>query len=156
MITVKQPHGSKVCMAACLAMIAGVTLDEVLAEVRLREPPKHPGKGGYLDLAEAVRWLAEHGYIYGIVIGNLSGIGDNVEEIAVVHDLKVILRDNPALLGVKSTTFEGCMHSVVWDNEAGVVRDPNPKVPETTKLSEYEIDEWAPVVKLEPNWDRYL
>jgi len=159
--TVKQPQGSKLCGAACMAMICGYDLEALYRVVS----DSHPGREPFTiddELAEKYphfchmidicSFLAEHGYMLGTHAvaegaddGKRMSFGDVTEILIFVR-----IPGCPALVGVDSVNFPGKFHWVFWDGE--YVRDPDPKQPDTRPLSDFDgkIYDWLPLIKLEP------
>lgn len=142
MKTIKQPSGSKMCFAACVAMIADATLEEVLAEVELHQE-------GWLPLSQALMFLARHDVMLGmnIELEDVKGHDIAGTEINVTVDP----RNHMAIAIVASTAFPGYDHAIVWDNEAGKFRDPCPDEGEFSEPAEYDgIKQWLVAYKIQP------
>lgn len=134
MKTVKQPAGSKCCFAACVAMLAGVTLDEVLAEVTL-----HPE--GWLPLSEALLFLAKR----KIMLGMCVDVDDlRIDPTAAQIKLNVTFDvcSTEAIAIVESNAYPGFDHAVAWDNIEKKFRDPCPDEGELTEPADYTIKQW--------------
>lgn len=127
---VKQPRGSKLCTAAVTAMAARLTMQEVLAQVRLRPLPGDPV--GYLPDTEMYRFLGERGIVCGMQFSAL-GIEGCDELVLTLNDPL----NRPAILGVKSKRFLHAEHSVFFDGKD--VFDPDPDTPDRTRLRDYAI-----------------
>lgn len=143
MKTVKQPEWSGLCVAACIAMITGDELDDIVDGVKLRWCDEHGLM--YVPLTECISSLAQRSYMYG-----LSLSVTNTEALAETRDLdlSVDLDQWPAILTVASPSKKGILHCVVWDPEKGVIRDPLPDKEDTSDFDRYDIREWTPVAKI--------
>lgn len=132
------------CLPACLAMLAGCSLEETLATVR-----RIQDKEGfyYVPMRDAWKWLAEH-WIGGLTIGFTGGEKD------ISLPIECIVGDTiMALVTVASETRKGVMHAVVWCPDRKMILDPQLDDPQP--LSRYTVIEWNPLVSLddtnEPN-----
>lgn len=140
MITIKQPPGSGICVIACIAMLTGRTLDEVLSIARLKLcdlTGMH-----FCPKREELRIFAELGYGTGMspeLDPPTRFSSDDLVEVVSFANIK----DVPALLTVydRSKYFNG-YHAVVWDNEAMAIRDPGADVPDVVPLHFYKVKEW--------------
>lgn len=124
------------CMAACVAMVAGTSIEEVVEKCRILKPQEGPR---YLPDNEAIKFLASRMLCYGLRVKPDVKITSDVSEFEV----RVSVSEAPAILAVKSENFEGFMHAVVWDNERRLVLDPLYDEPQP--LERYEVLEWAVV-----------
>ena len=163
--TVRQPEGSALCVAACVATLLGVdaeVLPEDLIQKWFNAGVILPEKSGtfripwYMPLWGAVTVLAPQGVGAGV------GVSWDVESPAVL-DRKVLrsgdaclqLSDilismTPALVTVKSAYYPNGLHSVVWDNEQTMFRDPAG----SRAVDDYEIVEWHPICTYENYQER--
>jgi hypothetical protein len=128
-----------------MAMATGKTLDYVYGSVghdgsEIIPAGLHPDKRRGFNLEEAVIYFAKHGIYFGHVLLFDEGIRMTSEH-RIAPEIKPT--DGPAILDVVSETLpEPCLHTVFWDAEALVVRDPNPRVPNTRDLEEFVIKGW--------------
>ena len=159
--TVKQPEGSKLCGAACMAMICGYDLPMLYSALSEMHPGRTPFNieeeleekyPHFCHLIDICSFLAHHGYMAGIHAqasnaenGGRMGFGDTIEILVPVR-----IADAPALVGIDSENHRGKLHWVFWDGK--VVRDPNPKKPDERPLSDLDghIYDWIPLIRLEP------
>lgn len=123
------------CLAACVAMVANCSLEEVCANARIL---KSEDGVQFLPDNEAIKFLASRMLCYGLRLKPDVRPNEDTEEFTVRVSL-----DCPAILAVPSPTFPGFNHAVVWDNELRMVRDPLHILPQP--LDSYEILEWVPV-----------
>lgn len=116
---IQQPPGSNLCLAACVAMLTGSVLDEVIARTVVNDR-------GYLPAREAQRYLRR----YGLMLDDECEYAD---------------KTLPGLLIVESWEIEGGQHAVVWCPERRMVLDP--QLEEPREVSEYRVLDWVMVVK---------
>lgn len=139
--TVKQPEGSKVCGAAVAAMATGCTLIEAMAGMK----PTYCQDDGacFFKTREVLTFLCKR----GIYVGMICMVQDG--KLWPDADIKfdVNMANLCALLLVPSKVFEGKSHYVFWDGKH--VRDPSPRVPETTRLEDYEVQELYPLTYID-------
>jgi len=135
---VRQPEGSGLCLAACVAMLTGEPLSTVMQEGRLL---KSEDGVEFLPDNEAAKFLAGRFLIYGLWLTPQKFDG---EETSLQLDLP--LDQQPAILSVDSKTFKDSEHAVVWDNKRQVVLDPQSDDPK--KLGDYSINCWIPITKI--------
>lgn len=154
--TCKQPRGSGLCLAASVATLLGHsqhlfmrwtgiwTLSGKVKDIgdkhrsQFDDPRFMPLKSAYQVLCEQ-----------RLGLGAWLSAGDPVkleEDDRITVDIP--LDAQPALVTVKSDNYPGCTHSVVWDNEAMMVRDPSRMVRDLQPLEWYEVLEWFPVYLL--------
>lgn len=155
--TLKQPRGSALCLAYCTAMLLGYDRSWAWNRIdhwttmcfirKLKPEDKHFDKftdPRFMPMPSA----------YALLADNKLGLGAFLKasiEDPVVLDEDMILRmdvepfQQPGLLTVASDLHEGGLHSVVWDNEAMMVRDPAPLVGDLQPLQWYKVIEWFPV-----------
>lgn len=144
------------CFACAAAMATGTELEDVYDFVghdgsHSVEGSKHPrGKAGF-TLSEIARYLLQHDLLMGMLIGPM-GKDEPLDMGAIEKDggLSIWLetRGSPALLVVKPRHLAPpCVHVVYWDGEC--VRDPDPDMPDESKLTDYEVQEWWPLVRIE-------
>jgi len=143
MRTVRQPQGSSLCVAACLAMILDTSLNAILSRVHLRYEGDTEKGHLYLPMKEVVRVLYEEGFAYGggLVFEQPLTAVDEVIQASVT-----LRRPCDALVSVKSVNHKDALHMVVWDWQCQVVRDPQKDGYQN--LSHYQIVEWGSVVPL--------
>ena len=134
---VKQPDGSGLCLAACVAMIVGCSLEYVLGRVKLSKGQLPNGEPlDWLPAREANKFLANHNYTYGMVVD--MGLNDSL----IVDGLKSV----NAILVCKDSQYEEFAHAIIWDADEQQVLDPTEDKPQ--ELDKYEIIEWIPVTYL--------
>lgn len=135
--TVKQPEGSFVCVAAVAAMAAATTLERAQGYI----PSALDDEGHlYYKISDAVQFLTAVGIKSGLIFGSDEGLHcTDKTTLRTEWDF----RGSPALLTVGSELYPGKFHFVLWDGKK--VRDPNPGVPNTTKLSRYTIFDITPL-----------
>lgn len=127
------------CLAACVAMLARVPLDTVLAECRMLQGKREMF---FLPESEAVKFLAKYRLSLGLRLKPLVKLTSEHEAFNVEVEMAAL----PALLGVKSHNFEDLDHAVVWCNQRKMVLDPWHAEPQP--LDNYEVWEWTPVVEV--------
>lgn len=137
MRTVKQSPGQRVCGAACAAMLADVSLDAVLAEVKLDDE-------GIVTTSEVVRFLASHKILLGLNIATDGLAYKRFSDLTLSVSLRV--SDYPALVIVETGRHD--KHAIVWDNEVGKFRDPDWCQGEFTESHEYAIVDWLVAYRL--------
>ena len=135
MNTVKQGEDDGLCVAACIAMITGETLEEVVNRTRTFK--------GMVLTDQCIIALAQKRFTYGYTI-DVKDVDLSRYRFKVTVDL----RESPAILTVNSQRFPGTYHCVVWDNKVKMVRDPNPYLPLVTPITDYEVVEWVPIGKI--------
>lgn len=156
MRTVKQPEGSALCVAACVAMILDFeSVSDLLhwgiREVGIHLSDVHPPFQHYftdprcLTLSQALKLLATRDMIVGVWCTPYTPVKDT--QTSWITEIDLMTTD--ALLTVRSESFSNLRHMVVWDHADGrVVRDPSPKCGEYRMISDYEILEIFPVASL--------
>lgn len=124
------------CLAACVAMVANCTIEEVVEKTRIL---KSQDGVRFLPDNEAIKFLASRFLCYGL---RLAPNSDNLDEDT--SDFTVtVTTDCPAILAVPSENFPGFNHAVVWDNEQRKILDPLYDEPQP--LSRYKVLEWVPI-----------
>jgi hypothetical protein len=131
-ITVKQPVGSKVCCAAVAAMAVGGSLDYALDQM---SPTAWSEDGEpYFKTRELLIFLGRHGIAVGMSFTMTEGVLRADDSLR----FDVSLRGIKAILTVPSPTRpKDWEHFVFWDGKH--VRDPNPALPETTDIEDYQV-----------------
>lgn len=104
---VKQPAGSLVCGAAVCAMAVGKTLEHVLEECDWRELTYMGGVAAY---------LGRHGVSMGTWVQNTGRFPETIE-LAIDPEYR------PAILSVRSATYEDGYHWVFWTGKE--ILDPS-------------------------------
>lgn len=138
MSLVRQPPETYYCQACCVAMLAGVTLDDVLSSARLLEAPDKSGKT-YLSNLDAQKFLIGRGLSLG-AITNFEPQRVDLDRL-VIHDVRRIA----ALVGVESHVYAGGMHAVVWCPDRQMVLDPQRDDPQP--IDRYMVYEWMPLTR---------
>lgn len=138
--TIKQPPGSKVCVAAVAAMAVGRTLR--YAENRMK-PTKVEG-GHYYKTSELLKFLGDHGIYAGAIWWWDEPVWADKD---TVLKLELPLAGRQAIMCAPSESFKGYYHVVFWDGQH--VRDPSSTVPDTTDLETYQILEIVPLTYIE-------
>ena len=139
---IRQPPDSYLCQACCVAMLADVTLEEVLENAQLHQAPDGSGKM-YLTNREALRFLLLHWKTLGLMIKffyerlSFDEGGLVCNAIDKAH----------ALVGVKSRKYVSGEHAVVWNADERMIYDPQEDEPQP--LSGYQVYEWWPLLDLE-------
>lgn len=128
--TVKQPKGSKICSACCIAMATGFELIRVVQEVGGGENLQHQSK--------QAEYLARYGIQCGITLKAISGDDPSVDaysDKSVRMDFpmdvpmqRIDMRGVPAILVVDSLEYPGFYHNMFWDGM--VIRDPRQSFPD--------------------------
>lgn len=138
---IRQPPGSGLCLAACVAMVTNCTLEEVVAGCRILTSVDGVQ---FLPDNEAARFMATKWRLYGL---RLRFEAPKALEADVTHiQTEIGIQHWPAILSVASVNFPGFEHAVVWDNVRRVVLDPLKAEP--AAIEDYEILEWTPVCEL--------
>jgi hypothetical protein len=114
-----QPAGSPLCGTAVCAMALGKTIDEVLVETDWRILTYISGISGY---------LSKYGITVGLWMDRFDGFPN--EGTVSVHP-----NEHPAILAVKSHTYEDAEHWVFWDGKN--ILDPSLNHPNDE--SDYDI-----------------
>lgn len=123
------------CMAACVAMVANTSIEDVLANARILKPEDGIR---YMPDNEAIKFLAGRMLCYGLRIKPGEKISSAIETFTVTVPLEC-----PAILAVASENFPGHDHAVVWDSERRMVLDPLHDDPQP--IERYKVLEWVPV-----------
>lgn len=123
------------CLAACVAMIVGDSLENVVNSTRIL---KSEDGVRFLPDNEAIKFLASRMLCYGLRLAPGTEVTKDIDSFNVTVSL-----DIPAILAVKSKNFEGFNHAVVWDNQRRMILDPLHDDPQ--ELSRYEVIEWVPI-----------
>ena len=139
--TVKQPAGSKLCGAAVVATAVGESI--VYALNRMTPVYHKSDEEGYFRTREVLQFLGSH----GIVVGMAVEIDDGHFEPHTSVRVDFNMRDICAILAVDSEGLPGFDHWVFWDGHN--VRDPNPNMPETTDIEDYNVIEVYPLCYLD-------
>jgi hypothetical protein len=124
------------CLAACVAMVANASLEDVCAKCRILTSEDGVR---FLPDNEAMKFLAGRMLCYGLRMKPLVRLTDEVTDFTVNVDIL----QSPAILTVPSQNFPGFNHAVVWDNESRKILDPLHDEPRS--VGDYEILEWCPV-----------
>jgi len=125
------------CLACVAAMVVGKKSIKDFVKFVGHDGSKkiptslHPDKYTGFYMIEAVRYLSK----YNLHIGCYLNADFKVP-------LKIFGKDRPAIITVQSKKYAKCLHIICWTGD--VVLDPRHTKP--TKLSEYEIKEWWPLV----------
>lgn len=115
------------CAVCCVAMATGSTTEDVyqfLNDGRVHGDP--------ICSADEAMFLLSKGW--------LRGTGFIIPEGAIVNeftDLALRLDGMPAMLDVESRNVPGVEHAIFWDGQE--LRDPDPRVGETSGFSQYKI-----------------
>ncbi len=134
--TVKQPLGSKLCGACVAAMAVGrKDIDE---EITLT---LHDGMP-YVRTRHLLEYIGRHGILCGLLLTNRGEVDADMS-----IDLTWQPFEFPAILVVESQTFKDGKHLIFWDGNN--IRDPNPKEPETSDLSEYVVLDIMPLTYID-------
>lgn len=128
------------CLAACVAMVSGSSLDEVVAACTLRKLPGR--KHRFLPDHEAIRYLATRHLHCGLRIRPPALVHGNMESFTIT----IRLDDAPGILSVKSANHEDLLHAVVWCPDRQMVLDPLHDTPQP--LGWYELVEWGVVSEI--------
>lgn len=134
MILVSQPKDSSLCLATCVAMLTGETLETVIKGCTLRLDP--PDFDPWLEDKEAARYLAIHNLSYGMFACPTKTMTGNEKFINTRIPL-----DEPAILTVDSRGS----HAVVWCPARKKVLDPQYGV---VGLSKYTITYWTVIADI--------
>lgn len=141
---IRQPVDSYLCQACCVAMIAGVSLQDVLNKARLTEAPDD-SKKPYLTNYESAIFLWEHGFMFGCV-GRWNFEQIDMSSGLAFQDVHKI----PAIVGVRSEIYKDKEHAVVWCPDRQMILDPQKDEPQ--KITNYLVYEWIPCPKMiDPN-----
>lgn len=151
--TIKQPVGSGLCLAACVATILGENRGAFNAwslSGYVRKMPEglctYLTDRRYMEMSDVTIILALNGLRLGSWwnSGNQKDIRFNKVEQYDVHHKR---DESPALVIVHSEDREsGVTHAVVYDNEAQGVRDPSNAIEsELVGLEKYRVAEWFPI-----------
>lgn len=133
--TIKQPDLVS-CGVACAAMITGTTFEQAKSGMI-----QHPS-GGYNSL-EIHNYCLRHGFSIGGCCYRQIQQWDPEEGFCLIMSPKW-----PLLVGVRSERFHDKDHWIYWCGQH--VHDPNPEVDDTKRtLNDYEIIDFAPVLKIE-------
>ncbi len=132
---VRQPKDSHLCVAACAAMIADCTLEDVLAEVHLTPSPGYVDKY-HVTMLELFRFLFSRRITLAHVV-----LSEPTKLISAIMEMYAI-GCTPGILCVQSETIPGGLHCVVWDNVRKCVLDPQRDYPR--ELKEFKVIEWYP------------
>jgi hypothetical protein len=109
-----------------------------------RPDESHPSKcRGFTD-REVVSYLVDRGYALGSSPEWNIPIRFNGDPNEIIK-IEISITE-PAMVLVESEELNGYFHVVFWDGQH--VRDPNPKRPAKSKLSEYKIREWSQIIIL--------
>lgn len=139
--TIKQPADSKLCGAAVAAMAVGESI--VYALNRMTPTYRKGDDEGYFRHREMLQFLGSH----GIMVGMSLEIDDGHFERHMDIHVNLNMRDIFAILVVSSEGFPGFDHWVFWDSHD--VRDPNPSLPETTDIEDYNVISVYPLCYLD-------
>jgi len=126
---------SGLCLAACVAMVANCSLEEVVEKTRIL---KSQDGVRFLPDNEAIKFLASRMLCYGLRLAPGSEVNEDTPDFTVT-----VTTDCPAILGVLSENFPGFNHAVVWDNQRRKILDPLHDEPQP--LSRYTVVEWVPI-----------
>lgn len=126
------------CLPACLAMIAGCSLQDTLSTVRrIRDREGFL----YVPMREAWKWLADR-WIGGLTVG--FGKGKKGIELPFAFEIGSNVM---AIVTVASETRDGVLHAVVWCPEREMILDPQHDEPQP--IHRYTVIEWNPLVYLD-------
>jgi hypothetical protein len=136
MQTIKQGFYDGMCVVCCVAMATGSTVEEVyefLNDGRVHGDPM-------CDADEAM-FLLSRGWIRG---GEFDlHMFDSFDES---KELSFRLEGKPAIIDVESRTNPDVGHAIFWDGSC--LRDPNPRMGETSEFSDYNFLRAIPLVKV--------
>lgn len=126
------------CAVCCVQMLTFANRDEILKSLN-RINRKYYRIGIY------DREIIPILHKYGMTNGTHPMLADGAMEDDTTHiEMKIPIRQAPAILTVRSKRYKDTMHSVLWDGLQ--VRDPSPDEGEINKLSDYCISEWDPIL----------
>lgn len=136
------------CLAACVAMVCGESLETVLRETSLRKSILATDTSdqsvkylSYLPLNEAIKFLASRMLQWGISVGRFEAkLTADVDGVQCNVPLSY-----PAIVTVSSENLEAKLHAVVWDSSTRKVLDP--LYDEPRRIEQYQIIEWAPILE---------
>lgn len=139
-MTIKQLPGTGMCAVCVAAMATKTTVEDVyafFADGREIGDPIHD--------PELAVYLLRHGLIMGRgwQVNPEDGGGRPIDNPDNLHLILEGLVGTPAYLAVESKNYPGVGHAVFWDGQC--VRDPDPKVPDETHISEYVILQCYPL-----------
>ncbi len=144
MKTIKQLEQGGECVAACVAMLCGETLQETI-ERRMKldqTQSRSPLHGTSLQQVAAL--LIQKGLLLGFACNWGKGVCiDPSSESAI--ELQWHLKDHDALLTACAYPKSRRCHTVVWDCAIEKVRDPLPHLSEANDLRDYKLIQWFPV-----------
>ncbi len=126
--TIKQGMNDAMCAVCAVAMATGSTPEEVyefLNDGRIMGDPICTAEEAIFLLSRG--WIRGRGYAFDAPISTMKPS----------HHIEHTIGEMPALLDVVSPNIEGCEHAVFFDGK--VCRDPDPRVPDETELSDYKI-----------------
>lgn len=138
---IRQPEGSYLCQACCVAMVSGRPLSEVISSCHMLKAPDGSGKY-YLTNYESAKFLWQNDIMFGC-IGKFSNQKLDVDEGLNFEGVDKI----PAIVGVKSKKYVDGDHAVVWCPDRRMILDPQCDEPQP--LSVYKVYEWIPCPSME-------
>lgn len=145
MNTIKQPPGSYLCAAYCVAIVTGGDINSIMLRAEDRGFLAEENDQKYLEMKGVSSSLGDYGFHFGIssLTPDMWDDFPNSEILALRWDW-----GNDCLLTVKSDISEfDAMHLVVWDSEQQAVRDPHPGKKELSPLEDYKIIEIHPLTR---------
>jgi len=98
----------------------------------------------YVRIRHLLEYLGRHGILCGLLLINKNG-GEVDANMSIDFTWEPF--EFPAILAVESQTTKGGEHLIFWDGNN--VRDPNPKRPETSYLSEYIVLDIMPLTYID-------
>jgi hypothetical protein len=119
-------------------MALGKSLDYAMARMTPKQWPED--ESFYYPTLEVLILLARHGVTGGTLVDIRHGQVRADDTVRV----ELSLQDIKAILTVPSPTLpKDCVHYVFWDGHS--VRDPDPSVPETTDIEDYNVQSIYPL-----------
>lgn len=138
---VRQPERSSLCLAACVAMVAGETLATVVSECVLKMDP--PDFEPWMSDSEASRFLSTRSLSYGLAAFPTKKLTGKERSFNV----SIPMDEFPAILTVVSLTVTGGCHAVVWCPVRRRVLDPNRSG--LHSLKQYTVVHWSVIESVE-------
>jgi hypothetical protein len=158
--TINQPNLSKICGAACVAMMCDYTS---IAEMYKKFNSTYPNRKSlclseqakikepyFCQLAQILEFVSIHDMMIGCYAVAEDAINGGRMTLKKSESIGLtITMDCPALVGVDSETYEDKLHWVLWTGES--IRDPNPKKPDVRSLSDFNghIYDWYPIIQFQ-------
>ena len=137
--TVKQRLGSKLCGACVVAMATGHSLARICTFYHI----DMASNDSYMRIRQLLGYLGECGIHAGFYFECDNWRVDSMAPLKGEWNWAGM----PAILTVHSRNLPGFLHYVFWDGAH--VRDPDPRMPETTHLEDYVTTEILPLYYFE-------